>query len=240
MTSTVKSHWGLKKKKKRYCTKTIKFLFFVNESPSVWLNYFQLLGNTKWPALKGRPASSCTYHTVKSHPVPGRHVTFKNATVNDSTVHDGPLNEKEDILYTFIILLPAVFQSCTLSFLLHPHICLQPFSVCISPKEHLWSCRQGKNVDAIGKYKGTQLFSSSLFFFFALHLQSRRKVYPELNYSNCFSPYKNWLLPKLQSHLQLEKFWMFKSNICTKWSNWQQRQYLTSQAPLTAKPYWKS
>lgn len=80
------------------------------------LNYFQLLGNTEWPVLKGRPASSCTYHTVKSHPVPGRRVTFKNATVNDSTVHDGPLNKKGDILYTFIILFPAVFQSDALSF----------------------------------------------------------------------------------------------------------------------------
>lgn len=80
-------------------------IFFVNaqtESPSVRLNYFLLLGNAKWPVLQGRPASGCTYHTVKSHPVPGRHVTFKNATVNDSTVHNGPLNEKEDILYTLL------------------------------------------------------------------------------------------------------------------------------------------
>lgn len=35
-------------------------------------------------------ASACFYHIVKSHPVPcGHDVTFKNATVNDSTVHDG-------------------------------------------------------------------------------------------------------------------------------------------------------
>lgn len=105
MTSTEKSHWGFKKKerKKRHCAKTLRFLFCVKaptESPLVRLNYFQLVGNTKWPVLQGRPASSCTYHTVKSHPVPGRHVTFKNATVNDSTVHNGPLNEREDILYT--------------------------------------------------------------------------------------------------------------------------------------------
>lgn len=37
--------------------------------------------------LQKHRASACTYHIVKSHPVPRGHVTFKNATVNDSTVH---------------------------------------------------------------------------------------------------------------------------------------------------------
>lgn len=100
-----KEPWGFKKKRTDIALKPQGSLFFINaqtESPSVRLNYFLLLGNAKWPVLQGRPASSCTYHTVKSHPVPGRHVTFKNATVNDSTVHDGLLNEKEDILYTLL------------------------------------------------------------------------------------------------------------------------------------------
>lgn len=42
-------------------------------------------------ALQKQHASVCTHHTVNSHPVSRGHVTFKNATVNDSTVHSGSL-----------------------------------------------------------------------------------------------------------------------------------------------------
>lgn len=84
-------------------------------------------------------------------------------------------------------------------------------------------------------------------FSFALHLLSHRKVHPELHVGKpwkhfwiSFFQYRNWPLSKLQCHLQLQKFWVFKSNICMKWSKWQQRQYFTFQAPLTVKPYWKS
>lgn len=35
----------------------------------------------------------CIYHTLKSHPVPLGHVTFQNATVNDSVVHGGSQKE---------------------------------------------------------------------------------------------------------------------------------------------------
>lgn len=38
--------------------------------------------------LQKQHASAYTYHIVKSHPVPGEHVTFKNATVNDNRVRD--------------------------------------------------------------------------------------------------------------------------------------------------------
>lgn len=53
--------------------------------------------------LQKRPASAPSYHTVKSHPVPGGHVTFKNSTDNDSTVHDVSRNEKGEIPYTLFI-----------------------------------------------------------------------------------------------------------------------------------------
>lgn len=46
--------------------------------------------------LQRQRASGCTYHTVKSHPVPHGHVTFTNATVNDSTVHDESLKERDE------------------------------------------------------------------------------------------------------------------------------------------------
>lgn len=35
------------------------------------------------PLLQQRRASACTYHMLKSHPVPLGHVTFQNATGND-------------------------------------------------------------------------------------------------------------------------------------------------------------
>lgn len=36
------------------------------------------------PLLQRRRASACTYHMLKSHPVPLGHVTFENATGDDS------------------------------------------------------------------------------------------------------------------------------------------------------------
>lgn len=66
--------------------------------------------------LQKQHASACTYHTVKSHPVPRGHVTFKNATVNDSTVHDGVLNEREKFHILYILFQsnegPRAFCAC--------------------------------------------------------------------------------------------------------------------------------
>lgn len=59
--------------------------------------------------LQKQHASACTYHTVKSHPVPRGHVTFKNATVNDSRVHNGSLKGSPKYSIYFA-LLPAIFQ----------------------------------------------------------------------------------------------------------------------------------
>ncbi len=85
---------------------TINFPFLpksMTESPHI--NHQSLIICQCWEMQSGlvlqkQHASACTYHTVKSHPVPCGHVTFKNATVNDSTVHDGSLKESEKIPYT--------------------------------------------------------------------------------------------------------------------------------------------
>lgn len=56
--------------------------------------------------LQKHHASACTYHILKSHPVPLGHVTFQNATVNDSLAHgrspEGEMNPKH------FTLLPAI------------------------------------------------------------------------------------------------------------------------------------
>lgn len=56
----------------------------------------RLASDEKWKRallLQEQHASSCIYHTLKSHPVPLGHVTFENATVNDSVVHGGTQKE---------------------------------------------------------------------------------------------------------------------------------------------------
>lgn len=58
--------------------------------------------------LQTQHASACTYHTGKSHPVPCGNVTFKNATVNDSIVHDLWRTERKCHLLSIIT---SYFQS---------------------------------------------------------------------------------------------------------------------------------
>lgn len=255
MTSNEKSHWGFKKKeeKKETLSQNSKVPFFFEnawtESPSARLNDFQLLGNTKWPLLQGRPASSCTYHAVESHPVPGRHVTFKNAKVNDSTVHNGaPKWEGRRPIY-FIILLPAVFffQSYTPSFLCIYTSDYRPpffFLACVSPKGHLWWYMHAINIDAFDARVHTLLLGH-----FAC-----AKSQENPSQTACLGTMENLLnkrsvfvffvfffghFPSCNVTYNYKNFRVFKSNICVKCSEWQQRQHLTFEAPLKGKPYRK-
>lgn len=66
--------------------------------------------------LQTQHASACTYHIVKSHPVPCGHVTFKNATLNDSMVHNNSLKgrAKFHLLGIVIIHFPRQLRSTRL------------------------------------------------------------------------------------------------------------------------------
>lgn len=70
--------------------------------------------------LQKHHASACTYHILKSHPVPLGHVTFQNATVNDSLAHgrspEGEMNPKHfTILPAILAQLICMSNYCHLS-----------------------------------------------------------------------------------------------------------------------------